>query len=64
MPGRADCPRFEPSTLPEWRAWLAANHARSGSVWLVAHKKASASFAFSFDQAVEERANQWRKPAG
>jgi uncharacterized protein YdeI (YjbR/CyaY-like superfamily) len=38
-----------------WRAWLAAEHAQSGAVWLVLAKKgASRPTSLTYDQALEE----------
>jgi uncharacterized protein YdeI (YjbR/CyaY-like superfamily) len=38
-PRRLDLPLVEAPTRAAWRAWLAANHATSGSVWLVINRK-------------------------
>ena len=40
MPAGEDLPRLEIRSRDELRAWLEANHAQPGSVWLVTHKKA------------------------
>jgi uncharacterized protein YdeI (YjbR/CyaY-like superfamily) len=53
-PAATELPRIAPATLADWRAWLSENHAVSGSVWLVAWKKASGKAAFTLDEAVEE----------
>jgi uncharacterized protein YdeI (YjbR/CyaY-like superfamily) len=50
----SDLPRIQPATLADWRAWLSDNHTTSGSVWLIAFKKASGRAAFTFDEAIEE----------
>lgn len=34
-----DVPRVEVTSLAELEAWLAANHATAGTIWLVTHKK-------------------------
>lgn len=48
----------ENSTLAEtraqWRAWLEANHARVGGVWLVTYKKGSGKPYLDYAAAVEE----------
>ena len=46
--------RFYAQTRAEWRAWLEANHARSGGVWLVFNKKTSGKPYLSYDEQVEE----------
>lgn len=38
----------------DWRAWLAANHARSGGVWLVAWKASTGRPRPTYDETVEE----------
>lgn len=37
-----------------WRAWLAKNHGRKESVWLLFHKKHTGKTSISYDDAVEE----------
>jgi uncharacterized protein YdeI (YjbR/CyaY-like superfamily) len=49
-----DLPRLVMSSRAEWRAWLEANHDRSGSLWLVTYKKASGRPTLSNDDIVEE----------
>ena len=44
----------EPSDAAEWRAWLAANHEQSESIWLVYFKKGASRTSVSYDEAVEE----------
>lgn len=41
-------------TRAQWRAWLEANHARAGGVWLVYNKKSSGKPHLSYDEQVEE----------
>ena len=70
--------RFEPTTVEEWSAWLAAHHADRSGVWLVTPRKA-ARRAVDYDTAVvealrygwvdavqkvldEERSMQWFAP--
>jgi uncharacterized protein YdeI (YjbR/CyaY-like superfamily) len=48
-----DDERFQPASLDEWRAWLAANHDRSTGVWLV-FRKVSAGGPFSYAESVEQ----------
>ncbi|NJN18970.1 MAG: hypothetical protein HC822_23290 [Oscillochloris sp.] len=38
----------------EWRAWLAANHARVQGVWLISYKKATGKPLIEYAEAVEE----------
>lgn len=37
-----------------WRAWLAANHAKSPGIWLIYYKKESGKPRVQYDEAVEE----------
>jgi uncharacterized protein YdeI (YjbR/CyaY-like superfamily) len=41
-------------TRPEWRRWLAANHAGSPGVWLVSWKTATGKPAVGYAESVEE----------
>jgi len=45
---------IHPATLADWRAWLAANHARPEGVWLITYRPATGKTPFSYEQAVEE----------
>lgn len=58
MPGpakpRPDSPIVEAPTRAAWRAWLAANHDRPGSVWLVLNRKGSGLPHLPVAEAVEE----------
>ncbi|MEA5452362.1 YdeI/OmpD-associated family protein [Leptolyngbya sp. CCNP1308] len=38
----------------EWRAWLAANHARTEGLWLITYKKRPGRPYVSYDEVVEE----------
>jgi uncharacterized protein YdeI (YjbR/CyaY-like superfamily) len=49
-----DLPQVHPLTRAEWRHWLKANHATSGSIWLVTYKKASGKPRFDTSEAVDE----------
>ncbi len=49
-----DGERVHPESLDEWRAWLAANHARDAGVWLVSWRRRTGREAFPYDAAVEE----------
>jgi uncharacterized protein YdeI (YjbR/CyaY-like superfamily) len=44
----------QPASLPEWRAWLEANHGRREGVWLVLPKKASGLEGIALSDAVDE----------
>jgi uncharacterized protein YdeI (YjbR/CyaY-like superfamily) len=46
--------RVELDDRADWRAWLAANHARSSGVWLVTFKKSAGRPRVDYDAAVEE----------
>ncbi len=41
-------------TREEWRAWLAANHAREPEIWLIFYKKGSGQPRLPYEDAVEE----------
>jgi uncharacterized protein YdeI (YjbR/CyaY-like superfamily) len=51
---RLAVPLVEAPTREAWRAWLAAHHATSGSVWLVMNRKGSGLPHLPVAQAVEE----------
>ncbi len=51
--GLADYPRVEVRDRAEWRAWLEANHAGHGPIWLVSWKKGTPHY-LSYDAVVEE----------
>jgi uncharacterized protein YdeI (YjbR/CyaY-like superfamily) len=51
---RLDLPLVEAPTRAAWRAWLAAHHARPGSVWLVLNRKGSGLPVLPVAEAVEE----------
>ena len=50
----ADLPILEPPSPAEWRAWLEANAATSGGVWLAVGKKGATRPTVSYEEAVEE----------
>jgi uncharacterized protein YdeI (YjbR/CyaY-like superfamily)/molybdopterin converting factor small subunit len=50
----AEPERVHPESVEEWRAWLAANHARPGGVWLVAWKARTGRPRMAYEEAVEE----------
>lgn len=52
--GIDDYDRIEVSSAAELRDWLAANHARRESVWLVTFKKHTGDRYLSYDAMVEE----------
>jgi uncharacterized protein YdeI (YjbR/CyaY-like superfamily) len=45
---------FCPASPQHWREWLQAHHAEKQSVWLIYHKKKSASPSLTWSQAVDE----------
>ncbi|MFZ4410484.1 MAG: YdeI/OmpD-associated family protein [Paracraurococcus sp.] len=49
-----DYPLIDAPTRAAWRAWLAANHAASGSVWLVINRKGSGLPHLPPEQVAEE----------
>lgn len=48
-----DAERFEPATLADWTAWLAAHHADTQGVWLVTPRRATEQ-PFDYEAAVCE----------
>lgn len=46
--------RVQVSSRSEWRQWLAGNHARQTSIWLVTYKKSSGKATLSYGDIVEE----------
>ncbi|WP_285009300.1 YdeI/OmpD-associated family protein [Pedobacter faecalis] len=44
---------FYPETVADWNEWLAANHQKKQSVWLVQHHKASGRPTVSWSEAVD-----------
>jgi uncharacterized protein YdeI (YjbR/CyaY-like superfamily) len=51
---RQDLPKVTIESRAQWRAWLAAHHASSGSIWLVTYKKGSGRPDPGYDAIVEE----------
>ncbi|MEJ7795393.1 MAG: YdeI/OmpD-associated family protein [Nocardioides sp.] len=49
-----DAERFQPASIDEWSAWLAAHHADTPGVWLVTHKESSGLAAFDYEEAIVE----------
>lgn len=49
-----DADRVHPSSVAEWRDWLASHHADRRGVWLVSFKKHTGRYAMSYDEAVTE----------
>lgn len=45
---------FCPTSPWHWREWLQAHHAEKQSVWLIYHKKKSATPSLTWSQAVDE----------
>jgi uncharacterized protein YdeI (YjbR/CyaY-like superfamily) len=52
--GIDDGERFQPDSLAEWRAWLAANHTRGAGVWLVTWKASAPGPTISYEDSVEQ----------
>lgn len=48
-----DAERLEPTTVEQWRTWLAEHHTQPQGVWLVSARKA-VDKAFSYDASVVE----------
>jgi uncharacterized protein YdeI (YjbR/CyaY-like superfamily) len=46
--------RFQPDSVQQWRAWLAANHERPVGVWLVTRRAKSAGPKISYEESVEQ----------
>lgn len=45
---------FYPKDRAAWRNWLAKNHQKKASIWLILYKKDSGTHSISYDVAVEE----------
>lgn len=45
---------FSPVDQKDWRKWLRANHKKQDSIWLVMHKKKSATHNLTWSEAVDE----------
>lgn len=45
---------FYPKDRAAWRNWLAKNHLKKASIWLILYKKDSSTHAIGYDAAVEE----------
>ena len=43
-----------PTTIPQWRRWLARNHTRAEGVWLITFKRETGRPRIDHEQAVEE----------
>lgn len=54
MAAGSDLPRIEVTSRAQLRAWLEANHATSGSVWLVIWKNQDPERHLPYDAIVEE----------
>ncbi len=50
----AELPELLLADGPQWRDWLAANHAESPGVWLVLGKKGGSVTALDYDAALDE----------
>jgi uncharacterized protein YdeI (YjbR/CyaY-like superfamily) len=49
-----DLEEVHPASRAEWRAWLAANHTRKESIWLILPKKGSGISGVAYLDAVDE----------
>lgn len=49
-----DGEQVQAETIEEWRAWLAANHARAAGVWFVRWKASAGRTGVPYPSAVEE----------
>jgi uncharacterized protein YdeI (YjbR/CyaY-like superfamily) len=47
-------PQISVHSRAEWRAWLATNHSRTESIWLVTYKKGAGVHHVTYDEIVEE----------
>jgi uncharacterized protein YdeI (YjbR/CyaY-like superfamily) len=54
MPAGSALPQIEVVSRSQLRAWLAANHAESGSIWLVTWKKHTPDRHITYNEIVEE----------
>jgi uncharacterized protein YdeI (YjbR/CyaY-like superfamily) len=54
MPAGSALPQIEVTSRSQLRTWLAANHAASGSIWLVTWKKQTPDRYVSYNEIVEE----------
>lgn len=46
--------RIELTTRAQWRDWLAANHGRTDSIWVVTYRKGASQPRVPYDDLVEE----------
>jgi uncharacterized protein YdeI (YjbR/CyaY-like superfamily) len=49
-----DDDRVQPGSIDEWRAWLAAHHARGSGVWLVTWRAGSGGPRIGYEESVEQ----------
>lgn len=54
MSALADAPHVHADDRATWRAWLEANHATAGGVWLVTWRPRSGRVGLDYEAAVEE----------
>lgn len=52
--GMEDVNSICPANQQEWRQWLEANHVCEDAIWLIIHKKASATPTISWSEAVDQ----------
>lgn len=49
-----DLARVQVESRADWRAWLAANHGQTESIWLVSFKKVAGDRYLPYEDIVEE----------
>jgi len=54
MAALRDAPLVQPEDRGAWRAWLEANHASAGGVWLVMWRARSGRVGLDYEAAIEE----------
>ncbi len=50
----ADAERYQPLTIDDWHAWLAANHDRGAGVWVVIWRPSSGRPQLSYEELIRE----------
>ena len=51
---KSNVPQYLPPTLPDWRAWLEANHQIAKGLWVVFAKKDTGISSISVNEAIDE----------
>jgi uncharacterized protein YdeI (YjbR/CyaY-like superfamily) len=49
-----DTETFYPETKQQWREWLAENHSKKNSVWVIFYKKSAKKPSITWSEAVDE----------